>query len=178
MWAHRPHLGCRTRNHGRPPALLVRGTTLPPCVRPPPPPQALGGGAHSVDHFWSSHAKPWKRALAYVLEARKLLRPRGKLGGKGDTHGEQPPHQQQLQRRWPQSLRAEELCAYGAWLERSLPPNRSGATASMSTSSPCSRLFSEAMRAIGAQREASPRSEDAQLCRLATLHGAPRVGVF
>jgi len=139
---------------------------------PPPPTQALGGGAHSVDHFWSSHAKPWKRALAYVLEARKLLRPRGK-GGKGDTDARGVERPQ----RWPQSLRAEELCAYGAWLERSLPPpNRSGATAA--SSSPCSRLFSEAIRALGARREASPRSEDAQLCRLATLHGAPRVGVF
>ena len=114
--------------------------------------QAVGDGAHSVDHWWSlARPKPWKRALVYAAEGKRL----------GAAAHER-------------SIGLHELCPFAAWLDRALPSGE--------RSTPCARMFAAArdeMRGQLARWRAAgwPRCSLAQ-CTRRTINSAPRLGVF
>ena len=117
---------------------------------------ALGGGAHSVDHFWGVQGKPWKRVLVYAAEARR------------HTAVEDS------------SLGLNELCPYASWLERSLAGAANGSQHRPPT--PCARLFASARDAMNAQLarwrgRAWPWCLLTH-CRRTSMNAAPQISVF
>ena len=116
---------------------------------------ALGGGAHSVDHFWGMQGKPWKRVLVFAAEARRHMAIEAA------------------------SLGLNELCPYASWLERSLADS---ANDSRHPPTPCARLFASARDTMRAQLaqwrgHAFPRCLLTH-CHRTSMNEAPQLSVF